>query len=253
MCPLFETALAPGNRVSRSRRFVEASDHSRLVATESCQPKAATRKVVYHMDDDPAWRRQLADVVGTLDGIALGDLVAAQIVVVDLWHRGEDGFHIVDRLKGRSNPPQILAFTCRCDPVAVHRAVLGALDGFVWKTPAAAQQVAEALSALAQGRAYFATEFLAERRRLAALPNAYFKILSPIELKLVPLFGKHLSDEEVGRRVGLNPRTIRWHRGEIVRRLGLAGSHELPIWATVTGFVPPHLPAPPCVVAVSVE
>ncbi|MBM3853550.1 MAG: response regulator transcription factor [Verrucomicrobia bacterium] len=205
---------------------------------------------MHQIDDDPAWREYLARVVDHMPRFACGGLEQASIVVLELWHRGDDGFRLAAALKRRRNPPRLLALTSRCDEVALYRSMLGPLEGVVWKTPAAQGQLCEGLEALLADRSYFPPEVVAERRRVCASPDAYFKRLSPVELELMPYLGQFTSDFEIARQTGRSPATIRWHRGEIIRRLDLHDSFELVRWAMETGFVAPNLPAPPCLVGV---
>lgn len=210
---------------------------------------AAATMFVHHLDDDPAWRETLARVVAGSPGFECDGNIGAAIVVLELWHRDEDGFAIAAALKRRWRPPRVLALTSRCDEVALHRATDGLLDGLIWKTPAAGTQLRDALCALAAGKSYFAPEVLAEHRRLCSSPDAYFKRLSRGEQELMPYFGRFAGDAEIARLTGRSRETIRWHRGEIMRRLDLPDSTALARWAMVAGFVPPFLPAPPCLVA----
>jgi DNA-binding NarL/FixJ family response regulator len=212
--------------------------------------ESTTRVAVHHLDDDAAWGGQVEDAVHAVEGLAMGALHGAAIVVLELWHRGRDGLILAAELKETLRPPRILALTDRCDPVCLHRSLHGALDGFVWKTPAARVQLGDALRSLAEGRSFFCPEMLAERRRLGAAPDAYFKRLSALEQDLIPHFACGAADREIALQTGRAAETIRWHRGEIIRRLGLRNSIELARWAEIAGFVPPNLPAPPCLVGI---
>ena len=236
-----ETVIAPRNHPMGA--WPSGDRHYRLPSPRPVEPS-----VVCHLEDDPAWRVQLADTVDSLDSFTLGDLPSAVIVVLELWYRGESGFEIAARLRKGPGRVRVLALTSRCDAVAMHHAQDGLLDGFVWKIPAAGHQITEALLALEQDRTYFPKEVTDERRRLEALPDAYFKLLSPTEVELLPYFARFMKDPEIATKVGSSERTIRWHRKKIEHLIGATSFGDLCNWALCIGFAPLNLPAPPCLV-----
>ncbi len=168
-------------------------------------------------------------------------------MVLELWLQNDDGFDVIEQLAALPEKPRVLALTRRCDPVAMHRAREGRLAGLVWKTPAAPEQLGAALAALRTGGTYFRPEVRAEMARVRAASDAFFKIISPKEQELLPLLGRGRTDEEVSRRLGREPCTVKRHRLTIQEKLGLR-REELPLWAMLMGFVPLMLPAPPCLV-----
>ena len=221
---------------------------------------SSTDITLVHLDEDFSWgeilRRSAASrwpggrvrVVTArtrTDGLRRCRELRPVMVVMDLWLQAEDGFDVLEELAALPTNPRVLALTRRCDPVAMHRATEGRLAGFVWKISSAAEQLGMALAALEAGENYFPAEVRAAITGVRAAPDAYFKILSPTLQGLMPLLGRGYADQEVSRRLGREPCTIKHQRLEVQGKLGLR-REELPLWAMIAGFVPPLLPSPPC-------
>lgn len=219
----------------------------------------AVATTLVHIDDDFAWGETLRKSVSALPsavsmrvveactrahGLRLCLELCPSIIVMELWLQGEDGFELLEQLVALPGKPRVLALTRRCDPVAMHRARAGRLAGWVWKTAAAGHQLGAAFVALRAGETYFPPEVCAEMARLRAAQDAFFKIISPTERKLLPLLGRGWTDEAVARRLVREPCTIKRHRLTIQKKFGLR-REELPLWAMQVGFVPPLLLAPP--------
>ncbi len=157
------------------------------------------------------------------------------VVVLELLLHGDDGFDFLRELAALPVGPHVLALTARSDDLTLHRAQSGWLHGLIWKTPAAAAQLREALPILGDGGRYFPPEVRKRMAAFSAAPDAFFKILSPAEQDLLPWFGRGLTDEEVADRVGRKAGTIKSHRHEIMEKLGLSRAVALVFWTMDKG------------------
>jgi DNA-binding NarL/FixJ family response regulator len=124
----------------------------------------------------------------------------------------------------------------RCTSYDVHRADELGVMGFISQgiTP---EILTEALGQVAAGRSFFSSEVLSLRRDLRNEAQSFPKILGKRELSLMPLFGVGMTDGEIATRTRLCVETIKWHRGRIVRKLGLDGIRDLMRYCLCNGFV----------------
>jgi DNA-binding NarL/FixJ family response regulator len=84
------------------------------------------------------------------------------------------------------------------------------------------------------GRIYFSQAFQAARVARRSDPRSFIKVLSDWERAILSLIGQGLSDEEIGERLNLSPRTVQTHRSNILRKLNLKGTPKLIAFASRT-------------------
>jgi len=213
------------------------------------------RPAVLHIEDDSLWARVVAGLLGDWpevcpvgaagnghDGLVLCAERKPAVVILDLVLPDLKGFEVLDRLNALPHPPQILLLTCRQDEAVLYRLGFGGVAGLIWKSIDFARHLRPALAALAAGRSYFPPEVTGALRRFHASPDAFFKILSPLEQRLVSLAGMGWTDGEIARRLACGFSTVRVHFRNIMIKLGLEGRHALLRWARTAGF--DHEPPP---------
>ena len=221
-------------------------------------PHCSPARIV-HLDGDPVWREVFGLALSvamprahvyvarsTTQALELCRRFVPTVVVVELLIHGDDGFDFLRALAAWAQGPRVLAFTARHDDLILHRAQSGWLDGLIWKTTAAAAHLRIALPILGDGGRFFPSEVRERMAAFSAAPDAFFKIISPAEQELLPWFGRGLSDAEVAVLVGRKAGTIKWHRHEIMKKLGFSRAIELAFWAMEKGFCVSKLPLPPC-------
>jgi DNA-binding NarL/FixJ family response regulator len=67
-------------------------------------------------------------------------------------------------------------------------------------------------------------------------PRSFIKNLTDWERAILSLIGQGLSDDEIGERLNLSPRTVQTHRSNILRKLSLKGTPKLIAFAIENGF-----------------
>lgn len=143
---------------------------------------------------------------------------------------------VLDELSALPRPPRILLFTVRMDEVLLHRLNLGGVAGLMRKSANFDRDLRAALTAIIAGESYFPSEVTEAMRCLRSSPDAFFKILSPIEQHLVSLIGLGCTDGMIARCTGRSVSTIRVHYHNIMAKLQLRDRHELLRWARAKGF-----------------
>lgn len=204
---------------------------------------------VFHIEDDSLWSGVTAHLLGQwpevchrgtastgMEGVAQCRVIMPAIVLLDLVLPDMSGFAVWDQLSALSRPPKILLLTCRADEALLHRLLIGGIAGLIWKKGDFVEHLRPALAAVAAGGSYFPSEVEEAVRRFRASPDAFHKVLSPWELKLVTMLGLGRKDGDIADEIGCSRGTIRNHWRNIAVKLGLGDRHELRLWAERKGF-----------------
>ena len=96
--------------------------------------------------------------------------------------------------------------------------------------------VGEALKTIAEGRVYYSAAFTEAKVARRNDPQSFTKVLSEWERAILSLIGLGLSDEEIGERFEISPKTAQKHRSQIMRKLGVKGTPKLIAFAVEHGF-----------------
>ena len=143
------------------------------------------------------------------------------VVLTDLRMPGIDGLALSEELAARAGPLAILFLSAHGDVRATVRAMkIGAVD-FLEK-PAREEELFEAL-----GRAVERSrEQIRRQEGLRALQEKY-ESLTPREREVCALVVSGLMNKEVAWELGVSERTIKVHRGRVVRKMGARSLPDL--------------------------
>jgi two-component system response regulator NreC len=158
------------------------------------------------------------------------------LVLLDLVLPDRDGLDLVPEIRAAVAGAKILVLSSHADEFTLHRVQRAGVDGFVDKNEQAFEVLQEALASVLGGRAYFCSATQALRSRMKADPQSFSKLLSDREMELLGLFGRGLSNDEIGEKLELRPNTVRNHRQNIMTKLGLGSTPQLIHYALEKGF-----------------
>ena len=179
-------------------------------------------------------------VVGETDsGVQAVELILKHrpdAVILDLSLPDMDGFNVADRVLKVIPSLRILMLSSHCDDYTLFRVEKSGVHGFIDKNSNTLDILRDALKAIAEGRIYFSQAFQAARMARRSDPRSFVKVLSDWERAILSLIGQGLSDEEIGERLNLSPRTVQTHRSNILRKLDLKGTPKLIAFAVEHGF-----------------
>jgi FixJ family two-component response regulator len=188
------------------------------------------------LDDDPAVRAALSIVFSRegyrvecfSDGVSF--LAAARArtpacIILDVHIPGRSGLEILKELNAQTYAAPIFIISGRGDiPMAVEAIKNGAFD-FVEKPFRGSDVVArvrEAIAALARRQANSSTsDELAFRLPPSTEP------LTPRECEVLRQLVGGASNKEVGRQLGISPRTVEVHRARIMEKVGAKNIADL--------------------------
>lgn len=170
------------------------------------------------------------------EGVALCEREQPEMVLLDLVLPDGDGLDLVATLRAKVSEVKILVLSSHADEYTMLRVQQSGVNGFVDKNDQAVEVLKEALRAVISGQPYFCSVTRRIQARMKADPQSFSKLLSDREMELLVLFGRGISNEEIGGKLDLRPNTVRNHRQNIMTKLGLGSTPQLIHYALEKGF-----------------
>jgi DNA-binding NarL/FixJ family response regulator len=188
-------------------------------------------------------------VVGTardgLEALEQARALRPDVVLMDIHMPRLNGLAALRMIKAELADTRIVMLTMSAEDDELFEAVAAGASGYLLKTQdtdqvfALLQDVERGEVALSPG---LASRVLNEFRRRATLPPGVEEkhpaaSLSLRETQVLTLVAQGLTYKEVGAKLNLSERTIKYHMGEIVGRLHLASRAEAIDYARRAGMV----------------
>jgi len=187
------------------------------------------------------------EVVGTArDGVSAIEQaqdLRPDVILMDIQMPRLDGLAALRQIKARLPAIRIVMLTMSADDEHLFDAIREGASGYLLKSQdtdeflALLAEVARGEVALSPG---LATRILGEFGRQPALPLAAetqpTPSLSKREIEVLRLVSQGLTYKEVGAKLFITERTIKYHMGEIVRRLHLRNRAQVIEYALRSGL-----------------
>ena len=176
------------------------------------------------------------------------------IVLMDITRPDMDGMEATQQLKKLYPDCQVLVLTVHADKQYFMKMLSVGASGYITKQ-AAADELIAAIQAVAAGHVYLqpalARWLLEDYQQLAkrfTLPSpdevnekdkdaVTLDILSVRERQVLELVGEGLNNYDIGKKLGLSPKTIARHRERIMKKLNMHSRTELVKFAIRTGLI----------------
>lgn len=176
------------------------------------------------------------------------------LVIMDITMPGMDGLEATRQLKARHPEILALALTVHEDKQYFMEMLAAGASGYITKQ-AAADDLVAAIRAVAAGQVYLqpalARWLLEDYQRLAkqeeaqaqtrpaenGAPMVGLEILSLREREVLELVGQGWNNQQIGKQLGLSPKTIARHRERIMNKLNMHSRTELVKFAIRTGLI----------------
>ena len=185
-----------------------------------------------------------------LEAIKLARSLHPAVILMDIRMPRCDGLCATRVIKAEMPEIKIVILTTSTEDQDLFEAVKSGACGYLLKSMDA-EELVEALDQVQQGIPPFspglATRLLSEFARLAPLPSAAPPPVAPPgppggltarQREVLALVAEGLSYKEVGARLGLAPRTIKYHMGEIMAALHLEHRAQVLAYAGKIGMAP---------------
>lgn len=160
------------------------------------------------------------------EGLALLESAQPDVVLLDLQLPGMDGLEFVRAARQIRPHLRTLVLSSLVDPLSFTRVRESGVEGYIEKD-ASPDELTTALETVAGGQNYYSSRFRETLAREGSSSQALGKILSRREQDVLNhvLTGK--TSREISELIGLSPRTIEFHRANIMSKLGATNVTEL--------------------------
>ncbi len=178
-------------------------------------------------------------VVAWATGSAAGALAALardaiDVLVLDLELPDRNGLDLIAELKTQSPSIRIVVFTAYAGEERVAAALERGADSYVLKGTASDELIAT-VRAAAAGRPRLDPDLAAQLVR--GLRARGTERLTPREREILAKIADGLTNREIGQLLGIAERTVKFHVGEILARLGAANRTQAVAVAKVRGLL----------------
>ena len=169
----------------------------------------------------------LADCGDGGQAIELVRTLSPDLLLLDLGLPGLDGLRVMQLITAERLPTRVLVVTARQDAASLHAALGLGAHGYLLKNDDA-DALVTAIRCVGEGGYYVSPE-------LATLFGPGEPVsddaLTVRETDIATRVGRGLSSKQIGAELGISEHTVRKHRENIARKLGLRNAAELVAWA----------------------
>jgi DNA-binding NarL/FixJ family response regulator len=210
--------------------------------------KAGPRFSVMIVEDQAMMRTFLERWVAALPGFVVAgvlrsgeaallqvDALKPDVALVDFQLPGMDGLEFVRAARQLRPQMRALMVTSLMDALTLTRVRESGVEGYVEKD-APPELLAEALNAVAAGRAFYSETFKATLAREGAKAQGAGKILSRREQQVLGLVLDGKANREIAELMGLSSRTVEYHRLNLMTKLDASNIAELTTHAKLRGW-----------------
>lgn len=186
-----------------------------------------------------------------LEAVTLTRSLKPDVILMDIKMPRCDGLTATRQIKAEMPEAKIVMLTTSTDDQDVFEAVKSGAFGYLLKS-IEAEELIEALEQVQQGIPPFspglAANLLREFARLAAPCSDTAAVippepttpqpatLTPRQCEVLKLVAQGMSYKEIGAKLGLSPRTIKYHMAEIVEQLHLENRAQVLAYAGRMGL-----------------
>ena len=158
------------------------------------------------------------------------------VVLLDLELPDTPGVNVISSLKQRAAGTRVLVFTAYETEERVLAAIRAGAAGYLLKG-ATSEELTRAIKVVASGGSYL--EPAAARRVMAEVTSErrYRRLLSVREREVLELIATGQSNKQIARDLYITERTVKFHVGSILHKLGAANRAQAVALATERGLL----------------
>ena len=192
------------------RQFIEESGDITVVA-EAADGREALRLIAEHRPD---------------------------VAVLDIQMPRMTGIEATRQIRTRFPDVRILILTAYDDDPYVFALIRAGADGYILKS-APAEELVRALHSVAQGQFALSPEIARKvvQQMASGGPTEQAEPLTEREIEVLQLTARGLTNKEIGRELGISPRTVQGHLANIYGKLDVASRTEAVTEALRRGWI----------------
>jgi DNA-binding NarL/FixJ family response regulator len=150
--------------------------------------------------------------------LAMLETLQPDVAILDIRLPRRDGLALAREIRRRGWPIRILLLSAYDDEALIREAMVVGMEGYLLKSEGL-EAIAAAVQSVARGLTAFSPEILARAR---GLPERGGEGLTEREREILELVAEGLTNRAIAQRLGLSPRTVEYHLGQIFQRLGVS-------------------------------
>jgi DNA-binding NarL/FixJ family response regulator len=170
---------------------------------------------------------------------ALIEKLKPDLVLVDIALPGSNGLELIKTLRARFSQLRMLALSMHDEVLYAERALRAGAKGYLMKS-SSSHELVSAVRRVLQGKSYFSPALSSHLLQTMVQGRGQeansLALLSDRELEIVGLIGKGLSTSEISRKLGISPKTVESHRGNVRTKLSLKSGAELARFSMANGL-----------------
>ena len=176
----------------------------------------------------------VATGVSAADAVAVASEHHPDVLILDVELGGRSGLDAIASIKAASAQTRIVVFSAYAGEERVATAFERGVDSYVLKGTSSDELVA-VIRAVASGGSLIPSEIAAQLARAVGQPRR--DRLTGREREILVLLAEGLSNRAVAERLGITERTVKFHVGEILARLGATNRAQAVAIAKARGIV----------------
>jgi len=183
------------------------------------------------------------DIVGAVeDGKTLvseASRLKPEVILVDISLPGLNGMEAARQIKRNLPKAKIVFLTMHADLTYLRDAMRLEASGYLLKS-SAGRELLKAVREVLAGQTYFAPELanaIPEPKLKQAGQRGVVPDLTARQVEVLRLIGEGLTNDDIAGALDITERTVRFHRSEIARKLGISGTPALTQYAVIHGIV----------------
>ena len=173
------------------------------------------------------------------EAISMAVTLDPHIIMLDARMPGNDGMHVLNRIKLDRPRIPILVLSTYDNPTYVARAVALGANGYLMKT-ATHEQVIDSAKRVANGENIWTREELRRVTGALATPRHSDDIEIPLtrrEREVLRQLAHGLTNKEIAQALGISYETVKEHVQHILRKVGVSDRTQAAVWAVRKGLV----------------
>ncbi|MFB9885143.1 response regulator [Balneatrix alpica] len=160
------------------------------------------------------------------------------VVIMDLSMPGQGGLEAIKRIRARDEQARVLVLTVHENEPFPQRALAAGALGYLTKR-CAPEELLEAVSALAKGEGYIASNIRPMLEKAGAQSGHSAEKLTQREFQIYELLARGSSVSSIAQTLYLSVKTVHTHRANLMRKLRIKNNAELVMRAVQEGIVEP--------------